>query len=405
MGIARRVVTKQLVIAVATKGISKMTYARSRLYLGITAVGSMVVFAVFALITRLPYSLFPAEPNWRATDVITLMLFVLGFTLFTLPFDVVGGYVLPKRFGRKHPSLNQFVQQWSTGVAFQIAFFVISGLVILGASRLGGLVAATLAVGGLAVSCIVSQGWIARILNRNSGEGRSPQLEAAMTQCELWGLPRVKTIVARHTDPGFTGGIVGLPGRETIIVPKSWLSLLSSPQLAAVIARRIEAISSGSRTRGLLLALCWTIAGFMFSCLFCGGAPVSVAQLIAICFTFTCWTFLGLLILPSISRQSAYALDQRIKMRGVSPALLQRSLREIDHLQDDEPERPALVETIFHPVPAVERRDVNGGTTTAAAWHAARTTLFLSWSCLGLLSRSVHCNSGRPELWTLLPTD
>jgi hypothetical protein len=37
------------------------------------------------------------------------------------------------------------------------------------------------------------------------------------------------------------------------------------------------------------------------------------------------------------------------------------------------------------------------------AWHAARTTLFLSWAGFGLLSRAVHCNSGRPEPWALPP--
>jgi hypothetical protein len=35
----------------------------------------------------------------------------------------------------------------------------------------------------------------------------------------------------------------------------------------------------------------------------------------------------------------------------------------------------------------------------------ARTALPMSWCCLGLLGRAVHCNAGRPELWVLLPTD
>ncbi len=32
-------------------------------------------------------------------------------------------------------------------------------------------------------------------------------------------------------------------------------------------------------------------------------------------------------------------------------------------------------------------------------------SLFLSWACFGFLSRAVHCNSGIPELWVLLPCD
>lgn len=39
----------------------------------------------------------------------------------------------------------------------------------------------------------------------------------------------------------------------------------------------------------------------------------------------------------------------------------------------------------------------------SAAWDAptARVALFLSWSRLGMLSRAVHCNGGRPQLWAL----
>ena len=38
-------------------------------------------------------------------------------------------------------------------------------------------------------------------------------------------------------------------------------------------------------------------------------------------------------------------------------------------------------------------------------WNTARTALFLSWASLGLLSRAVHCNCGRPALWVLFPGD
>lgn len=188
-------------------------------------------------------------------------------------------------------------------------------------------------------------------------------------------------------------------------MPRSWLDAISSQQLAAVVARRVEAVRSGSRTRGLVLAALWTVCGFVISSLLSGGPPVTVAQLVSICFVFTCWTFLGLLILPSISRQAAYALDRRIVNYGVSPELPRSALRIIDGVQDDEPRRPAFVEAIFHPVPALDHRRRHRDGKTAGAWHAARMALFLSWSCLGLPSRSVHCNAGRPELWAQLPTD
>jgi hypothetical protein len=63
--------------------------------------------------------------------------------------------------------------------------------------------------------------------------------------------------------------------------------------------------------------------------------------------------------------------------------------------------RSPLVETILHPIPSVQSRlqqlAAQGG-EPRGAWQAARVALFLSWGCFGFLSRTVHCNSGRPEL-------
>ena len=132
----------------------------------------------------------------------------------------------------------------------------------------------------------------------------------------------------------------------------------------------------------------------------------SVAELVTTCCGFTCWAFLGLLVLPTISRQASFRVDQQVLQRGIDAGALDGMISALDRLQDDEPQRPALVETIFHPVPSVERRrSLPPSYRQLPTWHAARMMLFLSWSCLGLLSRAVHCNAGRPELWTMLPTD
>jgi len=114
---------------------------------------------------------------------------------------------------------------------------------------------------------------------------------------------------------------------------------------------------------------------------------------------------LGLLVLPTVSRQATYGIDRNVIRRGVPSELLVAMLRKLDQLQDDEPSRPTVIETIFHPVPSIENRNISSDVGSPIAWHAARMMLFLSWSCLGLLARAVHCNVGRPELWIMLPTD
>jgi len=77
-----------------------MTYARSRLWLGICGVGTMVVLAVFMLATRFRHHLFPNIEHWRPLDLLALIGFVGVFLVLMLPFDLLGGYLLPRRHGR-----------------------------------------------------------------------------------------------------------------------------------------------------------------------------------------------------------------------------------------------------------------------------------------------------------------
>ena len=117
--------------------------------------------------------------------------------------------------------------------------------------------------------------------------------------------------------------MVGWPGLETIIVPRKWLDVLSTEELGVAIVRRLQAVASGSRLRELLLAFTWILCGFTISTLVPGGGVRGVAQLVTTCCGFTCWMFLGLLILPTVSRLASCAIDRRVVEQGV-PALLDR---------------------------------------------------------------------------------
>jgi hypothetical protein len=100
-----------------------------------------------------------------------------------------------------------------------------------------------------------------------------------------------------------------------------------------------------------------------------------------------------------------HAINAELLRRGVDFETFTKAISTLDSAQDDEPSRGALVETIFHPVPSVDNRLQTQQSGSPLAWHAARMTLFPSWSCMGLLARAVHCNVGRSELWAMLPTD
>jgi hypothetical protein len=324
-----------------------------------------------------------------------------------LPFDLLGGYLLPRRYGRKTLHFLAFARHWMLGVTIQSMLFVMTGLGILAGGRVAGLPGALGVIVATAVGYVLFQRFLAWVMTGPVWHQGERPLRDVERKLEGWGRQESNIIVVDHADPGFTGGVVGWPGLETVIVPRKWLDVLSTAELGVAIARRLQAIASGSRLRGLLLAFMWILCGFTISTLVPGGGVRSVAQLVTSCCGFTCWMFVGLLVLPTVSRVASYAIDRRVVEQGVPAELLGSTLGKLDQLQDDEPERAVWVERIFHPVPSVDNRRCSTRNTSFSlcAWHAARVTLFLSWSCLGLLSRAVHCNAGRPELWVLLPTD
>lgn len=382
-----------------------MTYARARLWLGISGVGTMVILALLLLVTRGHEAVFSTAEVWQDNDIWSLGAFIGVFMLIMLPLDVLGGFVLPNRYQRRSADFVDFFGPWLIGVMLQSFLFLATGLAILAIGRLYGLLGVLTLLALLCTIYIAMQGYLVRLTIDGAQSRPSRQLAMLRQKLEQLRVVARPVEVLSHSDPGFTGGVVGLPGKETIIIPRSWFNHLSTDQLAIAVTRRIIAIESNSRSKGMLLALIWILIGFTLSTLLPGAGVKSIAQLVTTCSGFTLWTFFGLLILPSVSRLASYSIDSKLIERGVPLHLLESTLTTLDRLQDDEPERSKLVETIFHPLPSVANRRELSYADATGAWHAARMVLFLSWSCLGLLSRAVHCNAGRPELWIMLPTD
>ncbi len=387
-----------------------ITYARARLWLGISGVGLIVVTSVYLLASGLPLEWLPLNQSWSGEDLRALLLLIGCLIVLMWPLDLLGGFLLPNRSRPNTITFRAFLKSWIRGVVVQALLFLLASLLILGMGRSFGLFGAASAVLGMAVALVAFQLRIAKLagaLSKRVGglPGGEQVVAAALQQTSEWGWNARPIVVLSHDDSGFTGGIVGLPGTESIIVPAASLTRLTPEQLAVTLARRLEAIESGSRTRGMLLAFAWVIVGFVLSAMLPGAGVTSVGELSMTCLGFTLWTFLGLLTLPTLSRQAAYAIDRKVIDEGASAETFFTTVETLDRLQDDEPKRSALIETIFHPVPSVDNRRSQSASTFPIAWHAARMTLFVSWACMGMLVRAVHCNVGRPELWVMLPTD
>jgi hypothetical protein len=380
-----------------------MTYARARLWLGITGVGSLVTIATIALCTGFPKTLLGTETAYGVGSLLQLSAVTGLFMLWLMPLDFLGGFILPARFGKSDQHFLSWLRGYAVAAFSQALLFVIFGSLILVLSQCHGIVGGLVAISVGIVACFFVRNRL--LLNREAkSDSSAEKLLDAISMIQSWQIFVPRTVVVQHKDVGFTGGIVGFGKRSQIIIPQAWLPF-TLEQLATAIARRAVAIENGSYARGLQLAFVWNVCGFLLCTLIPGAGLTSVAELAMTICGFTLWSFGGLLILPTLSRNASLTIDHELVRRGMPSELISTTAFTLDQMQDGEPDRSPWIEAIFHPVPNVSSRNVVQPIRGLAAWNVARTTLFFSWACLGFLSRSVHCNVGRPELWTMLPTD
>lgn len=312
-----------------------------------------------------------------ATPAIAFAWGILGYVMLQAPFDWMGGAYLPARYGRPRTS----AAAWGKGVLSQALLWWLGSLVVFTSGQHGGLPGAMAAMAGWMAFLVLAQEWIARTVG---------VLQAV-------GHDGTATLISSK-DPGFVGGWTGLGPTRKLLMPASW----PEEWRAVQAVRRQAVLSNGSRAAGLLVAVCFNLAGLALSAILTPGAGFQTAgEYLHLVFGFTLWSFLGLLILPSISRPAVFLADQFAEAEGV---VWQRVAEQLDKLQDDEPVRSRWIERIFHPIPSVTAR-IERVQSGWGAWHAARLALYLSWSVPGLLARSVHCNAGRPDLWVLFPGD
>ena len=412
--------------AAPPSGAGRFTYARARLWLGISGVGAMVVLAVVALLLDLPGRLLAADPAQPlAAAVGQVVLAMLVPVALLVPLDVLGGRVVV----RDRRPAGAWLAGWGRGVLAQLAVWALSAALLLAAGRLGGAWngragAAAGALAGLLVAqlaLLLARPLLARLVG---GLRVRPVDPAAPADAWLTAAARSSGVEPARLrvvdagdggplDTGFTGGWTGIaPG--ALLVPAHWAEL-APDALAAQLARRQVVAHAGLHTRGVLGALLFNLVGAGLVLGFAPGAdPTTAAGLVTVVAWATLWSFAGALVLPTPSRAAVYAADAAAAARVGAPAV-RAAVAALDRWQDDEAERAPAVEAVFHPVPARGRRlarladagaAVAGAPAGAAAAHQlARHALFLAWGTLSPLARAVHCNVGRPALWVFWPGD
>ena len=378
---------------------SRRGYGRARLWLGISAVGATVLGAVFVLVVATPAGWLQPRTDSLPSHLAIIAIALFIHALIQTPFDALGGYLLPRRFGRTHRAWPDFVVGLARGVVVQVALFLSMALVIMIAARLFGVL-------GAIVACLL--GSLGLLQVREPLACLMGSLVAGRRRLPGLSLNGRRYAVASvlSDDEGFTGGWTGVFSPRRLLVPERMVSVIGAPMVDALLARRQSAIESGSWRRGRWLAIGFTWSGITAAAIVVGGPALEGADgIVQFSAIFTLWSFAGLLVLPTLSRRGVAEVDVLARRVVDDPAVIDRLIEQLDVMQDDEPQRPALVETIFHPVPSVTNRAGKANGSRVGFLDAARTAIFLSPSGLGLLGRAVHCNCGRPALWAFLPSD
>ncbi len=386
---------------------SRLSYARSRLYIGICGVGTSVLLATALLAFDVPTRTLSNSVSQPLSEALASLALVLVVGLAALfPFDVMGGAVVV----RGRPSVAAFLGRWIRGAAMQFAIWMLSASLLIAAARAGGTAAA--------IGCFVLLQYVLAALRAPLARviaSFTPQPLSARDRriAELAGISPERILALKSNDEGFVGGWSGIVPRR-LLLPATWLSLPDDALLATLKRRRII-VESGAHLRGVLAAIAWNTLGLCLVIALSGDTLGSAASLLTMAAGMTLWAFVGVLVLPTPSRAAVYALDQATAADGEARSL-QSAVEQLDRWQDDEAARSAGVETIFHPVPARSNRlarlssaQAASGSAKALRWwhahHVARHALWLGWGTLSPISRVVHCNVGRPALWAFLPGD
>ena len=380
---------------------SGLTYARARLYLGITGVGTAVLLAAALLYFRIPsrgLAMSDAQSVPAALFRVGL-LFAFAHVAFVV-YDLIGGVSLVRRQAWG----SRWLTRWLRGVAVQWVVWMLVAAALMLAARAAGTTAVIAVFVMVQLMLAAGRGRMVRVI---AGLPIVPTPEGMARAAVQAGLDAAQLQVLDCPDEGFVGGWSGITA-QTLVVPFRWTQL-PEPALAAMLLRRRLAATSGAHTRGVLGAIGWNTLGFAVSLALTGASPASAAGVLTLAAALTLWAFLGVLLLPTPSRAAVFALDASATA-SVGAAPMRAGIEQLDAWQDDEPVRSAGVETVFHPVPGRSARIARlvGNAGAVKPWHAhhvARHALWLSWGAFTPLSRAVHCNVGRPALWAMLPGD
>jgi hypothetical protein len=406
------------------------TFARRRLRLGISGVGGSVVASLTWLALLLtgtvnvaawssPFAALPAPIRAVADAVLLVLAVFAAHAALTFALEYRGGAVVV----RQRPAAGAWLGAWTRGVLVQATLLGTLTAMSATAGVLFGVFGVITGVLAGSLLLLALQGPIAQLvasmpvtelaINDRAVRDVETADDAALTDDDIASLALAQGIRAsavRVVDAGdeaFVGGWIGLV-KPTLWIPRAWARTTHRELLSVQFARRHAQFTSGARRRGVLRAALWPAFGVALFAPLLPWTTTEAAFWLALPAVSTIWMFVGVLLLPSLSRPIVYNADAVAAAR-LGRDVVAQAVRRLDAWQDDEPERAPGVEFIFHPVPSRGNREralqrtpprVHGG-----AHQLTRLSLYSALASGSLLGRVVHCNIGRPALWVAYPGD
>ncbi|MGB0583041.1 MAG: hypothetical protein ACPGVU_25435, partial [Limisphaerales bacterium] len=273
-------------------------YPAARLRLGIVYVGFIVLSAVVLLSVDLEGSGLIQSLETHVGVFAGVGLLIGTVTLLTLPCDLIGGYWMPKAYHREVSSWSRSSALLLRGAFTHAGFLWMVSAGYLMAAQFGGWALVPFVAVVFLVQQIFGQKSFARLV------GGVAESKSVPGESRVWPIS-----FESSCEPSFSGGIVGWPGNDCIVVAEEWRQKLKPQLYELFVGRRIAAVELGLRRRGVAIALVWNLVGVLVAAYFSGLSGASLAELIDFACITTLWSFAGLLFLPSLTRNAVAAID------------------------------------------------------------------------------------------------
>jgi len=317
-------------------------------------------------------------------------VFLGGYLFWQFPYELLAGYLLPKRHGRYLGSAGKWLLGWLRAVAVMLIFWMLHGLMLVILGDWGG---------QLAVA-----GWV--FLWMLLLAGFRQYLARLIAPFKIrYESNRGRMVFYFNTeDRGFTGGISGMPGQESIIMPAYWQKKWEPEIFDLQLSRRHGSLNTGSHGAGLFSSL-FLQTGLFFLASFLVGSPGSWTWLIMTLCLFSILSSVATLgLIPWLNRRGSFQMDRWVYYKKVDGDIINQAIEKSRHLQDDPGFRLAKV---WRASPTLEERKSfrQSGEDVKGTWHMASVWQYYGLFGGNLLFRSLPSNLGLPSRWVYPPVE